>query len=242
MTQLAEPLVGRAEELRALEAGLGHLPGAVELVGEPGIGKTPAARRARAVADDRGCLVLAGSASELERDLPFWVFVDALDDYVARARPPSGERRPGPSSRRFPWAAPGGRGLADERYRTHQAVRALLALLGARRPLVLVLDDLHWADSARSSCSARCCSARPRARCCSRSPSARGRRRRSCSPALARAHRSGTLARRARRAPARGRTDLLGDGAATRETRLYEESGGNPFYLQQLARALGAHR
>ena len=36
-------------------------------------------------ADARGHLVLSGSASELERDLPFWMFVDALDEYLAGA-------------------------------------------------------------------------------------------------------------------------------------------------------------
>ena len=35
-----------------------------------------------------------------------------------------------------------------ERYRMHRAVRALLRALAARQPLVLVLDDLHWADPA----------------------------------------------------------------------------------------------
>ena len=139
MTQLAEPLVGRAEELRALEASLDRLPGAVELVGEPGIGKTRLLAELERIADDRGCLVLSGSASELERDLPFWVFVDALEDYV-RGLPPSVQT---PAD--LPWARPDA-ALADERHRTHQAVRELLALLGARQPLVLVLDDLHWAD------------------------------------------------------------------------------------------------
>ena len=40
---------------------------------------------ARATA--RGYLVLRGSASELESDLPFWIFVDALDEYVAGLDP-----------------------------------------------------------------------------------------------------------------------------------------------------------
>ena len=40
------------------------------------------------------------------------------------------------------------RSVADERYRAHRAVRRLLELLAADRPLVLVLDDLHWSDGA----------------------------------------------------------------------------------------------
>ena len=41
-----------------------------------------------------------------------------------------------------------GESVADERYRSHRAIRMLLALLAADRPLVLVLDDLHWSDAA----------------------------------------------------------------------------------------------
>ena len=38
--------------------------------------------------------------------------------------------------------------LQDERYRAHRAVRELLERLARRRPLVLMLDDVHWADAA----------------------------------------------------------------------------------------------
>ena len=101
--------------------------------------------------------MLAGSAAEFERELPFSVWVDALDAYVAvaGARPRRrlgrragrrARRRSCPSLRRDGGAsAPS---LADERYRAHRAVRALLELLAGERPLVLVLDDLHWTDDA----------------------------------------------------------------------------------------------
>ncbi len=47
-------------------------------------------------------------------------------------------------------ALAGGRepALQHERYRSHRAVRALLERLAEATPLLLVLDDLHWADSA----------------------------------------------------------------------------------------------
>ena len=38
--------------------------------------------------------------------------------------------------------------LQDERYRAHRAVRELLERSAVRRPLVLTLDDVHWADPA----------------------------------------------------------------------------------------------
>ena len=86
MSALANHLVGRAEELGSLEQVLRELDQgrarAVEVVGEAGIGKTRLIGELAARAEQRGHLVLSGSASELERNLPFSVFVDALDEYV----------------------------------------------------------------------------------------------------------------------------------------------------------------
>ena len=88
---IAEDLVGRAETCGVFDDALAELDGgrsaALALVGEPGIGKTRLLVELAARADERGQLVLYGSASELERDLPFWVFVDALDEYVAGLEP-----------------------------------------------------------------------------------------------------------------------------------------------------------
>src|SRR4051812_17581471 len=79
-------LVGRRAELQALEDALAHLDrrraNAVELVGPAGIGKTRLLGELRRRAEAHGYLVLSGSGAELERELPFWVFVDALDEYL----------------------------------------------------------------------------------------------------------------------------------------------------------------
>ena len=83
--------MGRAGELGSLERILDELdrgcPGAIEVAGEPGIGKTRLLRELAARAGARGHLVLSGAASEFEHDLPFSVFVDALDEYVAGLEP-----------------------------------------------------------------------------------------------------------------------------------------------------------
>jgi DNA-binding CsgD family transcriptional regulator len=221
-------LVGRAEELRALGRALDRLAGAVELAGEPGIGKTRLLGELERMADERGHLVLSGSASELERDLPFWVFVDALEDYV-RGLPPSVATPAG-----LPWTATPS--LAGERHRTHQAVRELLATLGARQPLVLILDDLHWADPGSLELLGSLLRRPPAARVLLALAVRPRQVPEKLLPALERAHRAGTLTRIELAALTREDARRLHGDAADA---VYEESGGNPFYLQQLARALG---
>ena len=75
MSLRAHHFVGRAEELRALEHVLAEVDegrtAAIEVVGEAGIGKSRLLAELEARAEARGWLVLSGSASELERDLPF---------------------------------------------------------------------------------------------------------------------------------------------------------------------------
>jgi predicted ATPase len=91
MALTAAQLVGRAAETRSLDHLLSELSrgesAALAIVGEPGIGKTRLLAELGVRADDQRCLVLTGSAAELESDLPYWVFVDALDDYVHGLEP-----------------------------------------------------------------------------------------------------------------------------------------------------------
>ena len=79
-------LVGRDAEREVLEQVLEAIddgrPVALELAGEAGIGKSRLLSELGRLGDARNLLVLSGSGSEFERDLPFSVFVDALDDYL----------------------------------------------------------------------------------------------------------------------------------------------------------------
>ena len=79
--------VGREQELALLDGALDELErgafACVAIDGEPGIGKTRLLDELRRRAERRHWLVLEGSAAEFERDLPFSVWADALDAYVA---------------------------------------------------------------------------------------------------------------------------------------------------------------
>jgi ATP/maltotriose-dependent transcriptional regulator MalT len=217
-------------------------------VGEPGIGKTRLLEELAARAELRGHLVLAGSASELERDLPFSVFVDALDEYVEGVDPKRLDSLADDVRAELAHVLPSLSAVAGdrqptlqhERYRTHRAVRALLEQLADMSPLVLVLDDFHWADSASVELLGALLRRPPDAAvlmALARRPHQLPDR---LSAALERAHRAGALIRVELGAlvPDEAR-ELLGQSVGPDDiTVLYEESGGNPFYLEQLARSL----
>src|SRR5262249_38575418 len=124
--------------------------------GERGVGKPRLLGELAARAGARGHLVLSGAASEFESDLPFSVFVDALDEYVAGLEPGRLAVLDDAVQAELAHVLPslsalaGGHAVAlqAERYRSHRAVRALLEHLAQPRPVVLILDDFHWADSA----------------------------------------------------------------------------------------------
>jgi DNA-binding CsgD family transcriptional regulator len=253
MALVAERFVGRGDEIASLEQVLDELdqglPAAVELVGEPGIGKTRLLQELAARAELRGHLVLSGLASELESDLPFSVFVDALDEYVEGLDPKQIATLDDDVQAELASVLPSlsglGRGrevaLQQERYRTHRALRRLLEHLAATRPLVLVLDDFHWADSASIELLGALLR-RPPAAAVLMALALRPRQvPERLTAALERAHRAAALIRIELGAltPPEAR-ELLGETVDVADTTfLYEESGGNPFYLEQLARSLG---
>ena len=244
-------LIGRLAEVEATDrllTSLGPGSGVLEISGEPGIGKSSLLADLAGRADDRGFLVLEGRAAEFDEEAPFAVFVDALDDYLGsvnlRALAPLGEESGNELARIFPslgeLAAQGGAPvLQDERYRAHHAVRGMLEALASRKPLVLALDDLHWADEASLELLSHLVRRRPRApvliALAYRDREASER----LTAVMADAAREGEI-ERLRLGPLNDVDSLallggdLTEGAAGR---LYRESGGNPFYLEQLARA-----
>ena len=180
---------------------------------KPGIGKT----RLLGLLVDAGAGTTAravlGRATELESDVPLAVLRDAL-----------------------PRLGPSAGAVAGTRW---ELFRGLTAELARRRGAVLVLDDVHWADPLSLELLAGLVRRPPdTAHAAGRRPAPRRRRRL--------AHRGGPLGRPAHlhgdrpRTTARGRDADALVGAEVSEAergRLYEVSGGNPMFLEELARS-----
>jgi tetratricopeptide (TPR) repeat protein len=143
-----EPFVGRAEELARLHAAWHAVRERrtrrlVLLAGEPGVGKTRLALRFASEA--RGATVLLGRCSE-DPLAPFEPFTEVLRHVGtgparALAGPGAGELD------RLLGGALGGPGDdSGARHRLFGAVDDVLTGVAERRPLALIIDDLHWAD------------------------------------------------------------------------------------------------
>ena len=242
---ISSRFVGRTAELDALDAALtaleGGLPRAVELVGPAGIGKSRLLSELGARAGARGHVVLSGSGAELEQDLPYWVFVDALDDYVEGLDPRRLERLDAATRSELGQllpalgdAAGAPASVLHERYRTHRAARELLEHLAVPKPLVLLLDDFHWADPASTDLLSALLHRPPAAGVLIALAARPTQLPARLATALERAHRAGVLARIELPPLTPDETrELVGEHAKL----FYDETGGNPFYLEQLARA-----
>lgn len=159
-TEGRSAFVGRSEAATALEAAWSEVREggfrAVVLAGEPGIGKTRLVKEFARAAHEHGATVLAGSCHE-ETLVPYQPFVEALRHYIACC--PPGELTVQVAPRRSQLATivpeledpgvterPASLGAEQERFRLFEAVCSLLGDAAHLRPMVLVLDDLHWAD------------------------------------------------------------------------------------------------
>jgi DNA-binding winged helix-turn-helix (wHTH) protein/tetratricopeptide (TPR) repeat protein len=150
----ASPFVGRVRTLarleRALESAFAGHGRVVLLAGEPGIGKTRTAEEIARIARERGAQVLLARCFEGEGAPAFWPWVQLLralgsESFGADAAT-LGELLPelraaAPQHA----AAPAGE---QARFRLFDALSGLLRRRAQQRPLLLVLDDLHWADEA----------------------------------------------------------------------------------------------
>jgi class 3 adenylate cyclase/tetratricopeptide (TPR) repeat protein len=157
---LCPKLIGRSDQLFVLEeALLAAYRGesrAVAVGGEAGMGKTRLVRELGDRAERLGCEVLWGTCSEAELPLPYLPLVEALGNYLSRNDVDAVAASLGAAGRElgqlFPQLAPHDAvPLGDPtqaKLRLFEAVVALLSLAAREQGLVLIVDDVHWADSA----------------------------------------------------------------------------------------------
>jgi class 3 adenylate cyclase len=177
MAQVDTPLLGRVAELRSAralgEALLQGHGGVLFVVGEPGIGKSRLLAELRDVLHAAGPVTwLEGRCVSYGEALPYWPFRDLLRGWIG-ATVVDAPGRVGDALRTRVGAIFGGRseevrpylasvlGLppdpSDElealsaearQFRTIEAVRALITRLAEDGPVVVAMEDLHWADAA----------------------------------------------------------------------------------------------
>lgn len=153
------PLLGRDRELAVLDAGLDEARqgrgGAAMLDGEAGIGKTRLAAELRSRAAEAGFLVAGATCYESDWSPPFGLWSLAIRELgreALQAQPPARVRvlsevmpelEDAPRLERPPPLSP-----EEARFRATDAVVRLLLDVAAGQPLLIVVDDLQWADPA----------------------------------------------------------------------------------------------
>ncbi len=160
----AQTFVGRERELELLRTLMAEAAdgrgGLALLVGEPGIGKTRTARELAEEAARDGALVLWGRCFEGEWPRPYGPWAEALGGYAHAVGPERLRAELGPVAEIVAELVPALRAAPPERtgetsagpdsahapFRLYEAVAALLSAAASERPVLVVLDDLHWAD------------------------------------------------------------------------------------------------
>src|SRR6185436_9857655 len=106
----------------------------VLLAGEPGIGKTALAEQVLAYAREHAVTTAAGAGWDGDGVPAFWPWRRVF------------AALPGPAATDWLDEADAAGGAADARFRVFAGVSAELEALAAQRPVMVLLDDLHWAD------------------------------------------------------------------------------------------------
>jgi DNA-binding SARP family transcriptional activator len=170
------PFVGRATELTALRSLLERGEGALVLLsGEPGAGKTRLVREFAHEAADRGAIVCYG-ASDPSVTVPYQPLLEWLE-FLLRVCDPDAlsaclNERSDALARLLPAftaltstsGPPSAVDASTDRYLLQSSVADFLRRLSEMRPLLLVAEDIHWADAETLSFLTRLARVAPEAR------------------------------------------------------------------------------
>lgn len=145
----APPTAGRTHELERLFAALKAAAKAraqvAVLVGEAGVGKTHLCDRVVQAADALGFRVLRARCFESEQVLPLSLWANLLRDTITPATQLSREQR-AELSTLIPELSPDEPARTSDARKLFQAVHELVTRLADASPLLLLLEDMHWAD------------------------------------------------------------------------------------------------
>ncbi|WP_053746707.1 helix-turn-helix transcriptional regulator [Streptomyces sp. NRRL WC-3618] len=147
------PLIGRDDELTRLAAVLDRArvreARAVLIAGDAGVGKTRVLAEAAGRASDRGMTVLTGHCVDLgDVGLPYLPFTEILGVLAADERFAGALAAHPVVGRLLGGGADDGARDAGGRLRLFEGMAGLLAAVTEVAPLLLVLEDLHWADQS----------------------------------------------------------------------------------------------
>jgi DNA-binding CsgD family transcriptional regulator len=139
----------RERELAVVEALLQRLGGVLVVEGQAGVGKTSLVDAACLRADERGHEVVRARGSELEAGFAFGVVRQLFERRLARAE--AEERAallagPAAAARRLLSGGPATKLADDSAFAVVHGLYWLVANLAASRPLLIAVDDAHWAD------------------------------------------------------------------------------------------------
>nr|WP_238590250.1 AAA family ATPase [Pseudonocardia sp. AL041005-10] len=138
-------MLGRAAELGRLTAAAERARGGGQLVlvaADAGAGKSTLLAAFAAAATADGWTAVTGRCPEIDGAPPAWAWREIVDALVTAHDPPADL-----VERLAPLRSPAGPGGAEVTFWLARAVVELLAVAGRERPLLLVLDDLHRAES-----------------------------------------------------------------------------------------------
>ena len=128
------------------------------LAGEPGIGKTRTTQELASYAENRGAQVFWGRCYEDEGTPPYWPWVQTMRSYVQQASREQLTAEIGPGAAAIAEIVPEIRGKLPDletppalepeqaRFRLFDSITTFLKNAAQSKPLMLVLDALHWAD------------------------------------------------------------------------------------------------